>query len=124
VTRIRIVLGSSVRIRVPVRRDEDPDRLGVERADSREELDARHPVHALVREHHRDGPFADHPERLLPAGRREHVELPAQPTLEHAQVLGLVVDEQHGVLAQIEQVLGCGAHEHLIECQRRWLEMT
>ena len=95
---------------VAVRGDHDPDRLRVDRGRAREELGARHAGHAVIGDHHRHRLGVDDLEPLLAARRGEDRELAPERELEDPQVLGLVVDVEDRILAQLAEHLGVRPH--------------
>ena len=67
-------------------------------------MKAVHLRHALVGHDHRDVVGAGQRQRLLAAPGEEQLEHPSEVEPEGVEVVGLVVDDEHRILAQLERL--------------------
>ncbi len=90
-------------VAVRVGRDDHAHRVRARLLRLDEELDPGHARHALVRDDHAGVDLLHEVERFLPRLREAEVELALQVQLEDLEVVGLVVDDEHGVATRIEE---------------------
>ena len=89
---------------------ENADRLRVELAHLRQEVDSGHAGHAVIGQHQGHGLLVQDPQPLFSAAGGDDRELATEAQLENAEVLRLVVDVEHRVLAVVEQAARSRLH--------------
>ncbi len=87
------------------RGDDDADRVGPDLARRLQQVEARHLRHPLIGDDRRDVFGSRQRQRFLAAAGEQQLEAASEVETERVQVVGLVVDHQHGILRQVQPLL-------------------
>jgi hypothetical protein len=89
-------------------RDDDAGCVGAQLADRLEQLEPRHLGHPLIRDDDGDVVLLGQRERLFSAVRQQELEALAEVEADRVQVVLLVVDDEHGILRELEALSHAG----------------